>query len=365
MGRSRPMLAAMEAEQRILTGDATGGPSSLGGRARAAKLTPEERRDSAKNAAAARWRALPGGMAPADIAQAEHTGTLRIGEIAIPCAVLSDGTRLLSERVVAGALGGKRGGRDWQRRREADVPVFLSAANIQAFVPPALSVALSRPRIYRNQHGSAVGRGVEARLLPDVCDVWLKARDAGVLLPSQIQVARRADILTRGLAQVGIIALVDEATGYQVYRDRDELSRILTAYISKELLPWTKRFPDEFYEQLFRLRGWSYRPLSVKRPKYVAKLTSDLVYKRLPDGVLEELQQRNPVVDGSMRRRHRHHQYLTPDIGNVHLEHQLVAVTTLMKVSPTWSAFRRMFDRAFPPAGAVQPEIFDDIDDLD
>jgi len=355
----------MEVEELTLTGDARGSTSSLGGQARAAKLTPEERRESAKKAAAARWRALPEGVAAADIAQAEHTGTLHIGEIAIPCAVLGDGTRLLSERVVAAALGGKRGGRDWQRRREADVPVFLSAANIQPFVPAALSVALAQPQIYRNRPGSAVGRGVEARLLPEVCDVWLKARDAGALLPSQIQVARRADILMRGLAQVGIIALVDEATGYQVYRDRDELSRILTAYISKELLPWTKRFPDEFYEQLFRLRGWSYRPLSVKRPKYVAKLTSDLVYKQLPEGVLEELQQRNPVVDGDMRRRHRHHQYLTPEVGNVHLEHQLVAVTTLMKVSPTWAAFRRMFDKAFPPAGAIQQEIFDDADDPD
>ena len=350
MGRSRPMLAAMEAEQRILTGDATGGPSSLGGRARAAKLTPEERRDSAKNAAAARWRALPGGMAPADIAQAEHTGTLRIGEIAIPCAVLSDGTRLLSERVVAGALGGKRGGRDWQRRREADVPVFLSAANIQAFVPPALSVALSRPRIYRNQHGSAVGRGVEARLLPDVCDVWLKARDAGVLLPSQIQVARRADILTRGLAQVGIIALVDEATGYQVYRDRDELSRILTAYISKELLPWTKRFPDEFYEQMFRLKGWKLSPFSVKKPSVIGHYTNDIVYSRLAPGIVKKLKELNPKTEKGFRK-DRHHQFFTRDMGFPELTQHISNLIFLMKGATNWARFHRALDRAAPRYG--------------
>ena len=334
--------------------------SSLGGKARAASLTADERRDIARRAAAARWQASAE-LSVTEIKRATHTGELRIGDISIPCAVLSDGTRLLSERVVASALGGKRGGRDWQRRRDADVPVFLSASNIQPFVPASLSVALARPYPYRTPAGGAVARGSEARLLPEICDVWLKARDAGVLLKGQLIVAHRADILMRGLAQVGIIALVDEATGYQVDRERDELSRILSAYISKELLPWTKRFPDEFYEQLFRLRGWAYRPLSVKRPKFVAHLTSELVYEKLPPGVLEELRARNPVVaDGGMRRRHRHHQFLTQDVGNVHLERQLVAVTTLMKVAPSWPAFKRMFDKAFPPTGNVQQEMLDD-----
>mgnify|MGYP003561277120 CR=1 FL=1 len=51
----------------------------------------------------------------------------------------------------------------------------------------------------------------------------------------------------RAFARVGITALVDEATGYQYERENDELQKILKAYISEELLPWQKRFPDIFY----------------------------------------------------------------------------------------------------------------------
>ena len=65
------------------------------------------------------------------------------------------------------------------------------------------------------------------------------------------------------------------------------MHRILEAYIAKELLPWTKRFPDEFYRQLFRLRGWQYSPVSVKRPKAVGRIMSELIYEKLPDGVIE------------------------------------------------------------------------------
>jgi hypothetical protein len=344
--------------------DPPANPSALaarGGAARAAALSATERSEIARRAAAARWQAQEVSDKPA-IPRATHVGDLCIGDLTIPCAVLSDGTRLLSERGVARTLGGKRGGRDWQRRQEAGVPVFLSAANLQPYVPNSLGVALSRPTIYRTP-GNSVARGVPAQLLPEICDVWLKANDSDKLLDSQKPIAARAYLLMRGLATVGIIALVDEATGYQEDRGRDELSRILAAYIAKELLPWTKRFPDEFYEHMFRLRGWSYRPLSVARPRFVAHLTSQLVYEKLPPGVLEELRAKNPVLDGRMRRRHRHHQYLTPDVGNPHLERQLIAVTTLLKAAPNWSAFQRMFARAFPPTGPVQQELLPDSDD--
>ncbi len=161
----------------------------------------------------------------------------------------------------------------------------------------------------------------------------------------------------RGFARVGITALVYEATDYEKIKDRDDLEKILEAYIAKELLPWTKRFPDDFYEQLFRLRGWQYRPISVKRPKYVGKLTNELVYEKLPQGVLIELRSKNPVTPKGYRR-YRHFQFLTGDIGNPHLEKQVVSVTTLMKASNNWATFNRLFNRVFGVQGEmIFPEL--------
>ncbi len=118
-------------------------------------------------------------------------------------------------------------------------------------------------------------------------------------------------------------------------------------------LKWAKRFPDEFYKQLFRLRGWQYSPFSVKRPVFVGKLTNYLIYEQLPDGVLEELRHKNPK-DEKGRRKHRHHQFLTEDIDNPHLEKHLASVTTLMRASTHWRSFERLFIRAFQKPSSVQ-----------
>jgi len=54
------------------------------------------------------------------------------------------------------------------------------------------------------------------------------------------------DVLMRGLAHVGIVALVDEATGYQYDRASKLLKRFLSSSFSKELLRWAKTFPMSF-----------------------------------------------------------------------------------------------------------------------
>ncbi|MFT8649140.1 MAG: P63C domain-containing protein, partial [Bifidobacterium psychraerophilum] len=154
------------------------------------------------------------------------------------------------------------------------------------------------------------------------------------------------------------VALVDEATGYQSVRQHNELELLLSKYISEELQPWAKRFPDEFYSQMFKLKGWDYINLGAggKKPRVVGKITNDIVYDRLPSGVLESLKKKNPS-DADGHRKHHHHQFLTEDIGDKHLEKMIGSVITLMRASGSWSEFIRLLDRAYPKHGAVQEEL--------
>jgi hypothetical protein len=262
--------------------------------------------------------------------------SIDISGIKIPCAVLDDETRVLRERPVANVLGKKGSGWHWQRKRiertGTILPEYVSAKHLNRFIPSDLRDRLLNPIRYKTKSGSEAW-GISATLLPDICNVWLNARDQNALTIEQMETARKAEILMRGLAHVGIIALVDEATGYQEIRDRKALERILEQYIAKELLAWAKTFPDEFYEQMFRLRGWQYKPLSVKRPKVVGRFTEDVVYKRLETGVLDELKKMNPKTDRGYRK-YKHFQWLTEDFGNPKLKHHLSGVIALMKAAP-------------------------------
>lgn len=334
---------------------------SKGGKARAEALDSEKRKKIAQAGAIARWKKVREGSDTKPIAIHPYTelSILKIGKIELPCAVLENRAPVITYTSVTKTLGRGMGGkgRKLASKQSTRLPEFLYGTTLEPFVPVSLRVALNNPIFFRAKGGTR--RALNANLIPEICEVWLDARNAKALQPSQEHIARNADILLRGFARVGITALVYEATGYEKIKDRDELERILEAYIADGLLPWTKRFPDDFYEQLFRLRGWQYRPISVKRPKYVGKLTNELVYEKLPKGVLDELRSKNPVIPKGYRRYH-HHRFLTEDIGNPHLEKQVASVTTLMKASNSWATFNRLFNRVF---GLQKEMIFPELEE--
>ncbi len=151
----------------------------------------------------------------------------------------------------------------------------------------------------------------------------------------------------RGLAMVGIVALVDEATSYQEIRDRKALNKILDKYLLAEQAKWAKRFPDEFYREIFRLRDWQWQGMKVNRPGVVGKYTNDFVWDRLAPGVREELERLNPKTETG-RRRAMHHQWLTDDVGHPALQKHISGVMALMRASAKWDHFTRMLQRAYP-----------------
>ncbi|NEP55384.1 MAG: hypothetical protein F6K65_44025, partial [Moorea sp. SIO3C2] len=162
----------------------------------------------------------------------------------------------------------------------------------------------------------------------------------------QQYIVQRAKIIIRALAKVGITALIDEATGYQYDREKDELQRLLSKYISEDYLKWQSRFPRKFYKEVFRLYGWEYNPLSLKRPSCLGRFTNEFVYKQMPSGVLEELRKKNPVTEKGFRKR-RHHQHLSPEIGIHHLDRHLTKLITVMELSDNIDEFKVNFNRVF------------------
>ena len=264
--------------------------------------------------------------------------------------------RVVSERELVKSLGGKRGGSHWLRAREseeaANLPPVLSASNLRDFISDELREGLSTRYPYKVPGRSGfVANGLRGELYPMICDVFLKARDAEALLPSQEDLAISADILMRALAHTGIIALIDEATGFQTKRTIDALARILEAFVAKELQPYIRgTFQPEFYEHLFRLRGLDYRRDTVKRPQYFGWLTNDIVYRRLAPGVLEELK-KVAIRNDAGRPTHKYFQRLTSNLGYPKLKEHMGAVVAVMKLSSNYPDFIAKLGKVAPRYG--------------
>ena len=328
-----------------------------GGYARANSLSPQRRSAIAQQAALARW--------DNGVPKATHEGTFRLGDALISAAVLPNGKRLLTQgtflRTIGRAVRPKAG--TGILSTVDGIPFFLQADALQPFISREL-LESTTPIFFHDTNGRRAV-GYDAELLPMVAEVYLKMRDdlLGRTKPIPHQYSKfieACDRIVRGLARVGIVALVDEATGYQEVRDRQALQEILDKFLKKEFAAWAKRFPNEFYKEVFRLRNWQWHGMAINRPQVVAKYTNDIVYARLAPGILKELQARNPK-DEKGNRKARHHQWLTEDIGHTALAQHLYAVTGLMRIADSWDDFMRMLDRAFPKRGdTLQLALFTD-----
>jgi len=278
--------------------------------------------------------------------KATHTGVLHIGNIEIPCHVLENGDRVLSGRGMQNSLGFSRSssGVALPNLVESKLKDFLSDEVINKLKNPVAFERIGRGGSAPETHGN------DATILVDLCDALIEARKQGKLTKAQNIYAEQAEMIIRSIAKVGIIALIDEATGYQEVRDKQALAAILDKFLRKELAAWAKRFPDEFYKEMFRLRGWEWSPSSVAKPSVVGKYTNDLVYERIAPALLEELERKNPK-NKSGNRSNRHHQWLTDEVGHPALSQHLHAVIGLMRASGSWEGFYRLMQKSFPKRG--------------
>jgi hypothetical protein len=307
-------------------------------------LTSEERKAIARKAAGARW--------VGDLPVASHEGEFPVGDAILSCANLLDGRRIITQATFLRALGRSRSPKAGTGVLSTvdELPFFLQANALNPFIPDDLASS-TRPIFYKTKEGKK-GVGYDATLLPKVAEVYLKFRDeclreTGEVPRQYAHIVLAADILMRGLAHVGIIALIDEATGYQKDRARDELVRIFEAFVAKELQPWMKAFPSEFYEHIFRLRGLKYPPATVRRPQYFGHLTNDIIYRRLAPGVWKELKKKVEKYENG-RPKHKLHQRLTPDFGHPKLKDLVISVITIMKLSRKWPDFKHKLDFVHP-----------------
>jgi hypothetical protein len=329
-----------------------------GGIARAKKLTAKKRSLIASNAAKKRW--APVEPLPENLPRVleGYSSTLELAGTKLPCAVIEGPNgiqRVLSENGITNAILGTRSGASKRLKKAAEedgalLPLFVAPSQLNEFITNDLLDGPLKPIDY--VEGDRVVRGYDASILVAVCAVWLKARENKRLQKQQLLKAQKAENLMLALAETGVVALIDEATGYQDDRAKDALAKIFTTFLAKERQKWTPTFPLAFYKEIYRLRGWKFEPWNTKRPSVIAAWTDDFVYDRLAPGLTEELRNKNPVAETG-RRTHKHHQWFNPERGHPSLKEHISGVIALLRAAENWGAFKRGLDRAYPKFGTT------------
>jgi hypothetical protein len=317
---------------------------SKGGKKRAQGMTPKQLSDSGRKAALTRW-ANEGKVAVAHYGSPDRP--LRIGDIDIPCYVLADGRRVLAQRGLQGGMGLSEGGGKGGARKIVQFMEYLERKGLDT---KGLSARANSPISFIPPHGGNPADGYEATILPDICAVVIEASQKGLLHERQKPMATRCAELQHGFARDGIIALVDIATGYRDAKIRDNIAHNIDRHVAKELRPWVRTFQPEYYKQIHRLNGWLYTE-NGGSPGVVGTWTTDIVYKRFPLGVWEEIN-KLAARNEKGRLKHRLFQRLSYENGHPLLKERLAAIIQIMKwCPPDWDEFMRRLDQEFPRPG--------------
>lgn len=336
-----------------------------GGAARRDKLTPERRSEIARNAALKRHSPAPveAGSAGTDLPMATHQGQMAIGDLLLDCYVLADGRRVFNKRGMAKALGLKsEGGNAFIKT--------MQGKGLGSVIPAKLREKINNPINFKPL-AMDLGHGYEADILADVAKAIISADEIGVgLTTAQQPLVAQAKILLHAFAKIGVVALIDEATGYQQIRQPDALRLLVQQYIAVEKREWEKQFPDSYYDELNRIYNSKKLTKTAKgaviqnRPQHFANFTRTYVYEPLENGsVLEELDRVNPKMDARGNRKARFHQHLTYGYGIEKLKRQVQIVETLMSVADTVSQFKKLFHKKFGVPQGKQLDLLDGPDD--
>jgi hypothetical protein len=167
--------------------------------------------------------------------------------------------------------------------------------------------------------------------------------------------AERAMILIRGFASVGIIALIDEATGYQYERPRRDLEEYLKKFLSENLRRWVRTFPGDYFKHLCRLKGVELRP-DMKLPQYFGHLTNDLIWRRIAPGLLRALKERRSERGSPSNKLH---SWTSEELGKPELLLHMGTVVGLMKLNTDYDTFHKQLDTV-APIYPDEPGLFDD-----
>lgn len=212
----------------------------------------------------------------------KYKGELHLGDKVIDCYVLSNGERVINMRSAVLAIAKVESG---------NLGEYIGIESLKPFIDK--DKILGESYTFSIPGTQFKGNGLKAEIFLEICQAYVSAFTAGALKTDrQKQNAMSCAVLLASCAKVGLIALIDEATGYQFVREDGALRVKLKAFIAEELRAWEKTFPDELWEEFGRLTGW--KGALNSRPKWWGKLVIELIYETLDADVAQYLKSNKP-----------------------------------------------------------------------
>jgi len=299
------------------------------------KMSAEQRKDRARNAALARWKKKKGIDWHPPLPEVAYRGSGFLGNPDIECYVLTNGERVISSSQAQRLLTGKG---------EASL-VGAGILKISGLKSLISSNDLADQTVQFYIAGNpTIASGITAEFFSEICHAFVSAACSGHLTSQyQRSIAMRCAVYQKAFMKLGIVAYIDELTGFQSIRSKTALDEKIQAYVLEEARKWEKTFPDLFYQELARLCGlqdWK------KKPSFYGKITNK-IYRMVDPDVAEKIKEMADEL-GTCR-----HQHLSENLGLSKLRDSINQTIGLARSCISIQEFNQKM-KLFEPGGTYQ-----------
>lgn len=284
-------------------------------------------------------------------------GEISLVDTKLPCYVLEDKTRVLSQGGLVQSLG---------KSRATNLAKFLESQSAGFNIDKDLIALAKNPIVFIPPHGGNPAYGYNATILVDICDTVLEARKNQTLPQTQSyqKLVNQCEILIRSFAKTGIIALIDEATGYEKIRETGELIKFFKETMVREIASdkikeFEKRGIFDGLYKIYKLPRKKDKPW--QHPSFFGHFFIKYIYKPLDtiitDGqaktrgiMLKLLKEKKDLNSGTML-----YQFIA-EVGEAQFFEHLRTISNLMKIADNKKQFDILFDKVF--GNIIQDDLF-------
>lgn len=288
--------------------------------------------------------AIPDASREPAMPTAKWAGVLQIGDNELPCFVLDDGRRVISRTGATTSLTGRRGG---------DLESYITVSALDGYLPTDFADNMIGFTIQGVKNKTV--RGITAESFCDLCTAYVRAlEDDALRSDRQREIAAHAGMFLAASAKIGLLALIDEATGYQYDRAEDALRFKLKVFLEDEMRKWEKTFPDQLWTEFGRLTNWKGATNS-QRPKYWGNLVMELIYGYLDRDVAQWLKENAPKPKTGKN----YHQWLSSQYGLKRLTEHIWMLIGMAAACQTMPELRQRMAERFGRQQIMFPVVVD------
>jgi len=296
-----------------------------------------------------------------------HKGTLNLNNFEIPCYVNNKGERILASRQMQTALKIEEDSKNGKQVSGKRLVRFFNQKSLQ----PVFSLIEDRSLLIpiKDEYNKRKIVGYNAKALPAICDAILKGRRDGKLVGSRQKIiAEQCEILISAFAQIGIIALIDEATGYIKDKKKEEYKELFYQFVRNEITEkYEKPLKDreDFWNGIYKIYDLK-RIKGNNHPQFFGKFLRKYLFAPLLDSngaILEIIDKKNPVItskNGKKYRKNAMYQFLEEEVAFEKWKHNLAKLETVLEIATNKRTFDSYFSKAFKIKNTSQ-DMFDNL----